>query len=87
MNSSSRNGDTSGGLDLLSAFAMYLMACLARHRWLIGKARADQMPRARCICGWTRSRMGPLKCIPWHRKQSSIIMRFELCMGSAKIWL
>jgi hypothetical protein len=60
-----------------------------------GKASSAhrQCPRASnargpCVsCGWTRSRTEPLKCIPWQRRQSSIIMRFELCTGSAKIWL
>ena len=40
-----------------------------------------------CSCGCTRSRIEPLKCMPWQRKQSSISMRLVFCAGSAKIWV
>ena len=30
------------------------------------------------FCGWTRSRIAPLKCMPWQRRQSSISRRFAV---------
>ena len=35
--------------------------------------------------GCTRSRMPPAKCMPWHRRQSSIRRRWRFCLESVKI--
>ena len=85
--SSACDGDARGRPGLLRAFAVNLVAGHAGYRRLIGESGANDAPRSFVFRGCTRSRIEPLKYMPWQRRQSSISMRLELCAGSVKIWL